>query len=261
MIKTRVIPCLLLQNRGLVKTRRFKEPKYLGDPVNIVKIFNEKEVDELILLDINATVEKRKPYYELIADIASECFMPLCYGGGVRNLEDMSALFNLGIEKISINSYAVENPAFIKDAARLFGSQSVIVSIDVKKDWLGRNRIHINRGRKNTGLDPIEFAIEMEKYGAGELLLNSIDRDGMMQGYDLDLIKQFCRAVHIPVITCGGAGKISDLVDTVKKGGASAAVAGSIFVFQGPYKAVLISYPNYNEIQSLFEADGGVHNG
>jgi len=252
MVLTRVIPCLLLKGRGLVKTVRFKDPTYLGDPINIVKIFNDKEVDELLFLDIAATIENRKPPYKLLEEIAGECFMPLGYGGGIRDLEDIRTILNLGVEKISINSYAVENPFFIRAAADYAGSQSVIVSMDVKKDLRGRYEILTRGGRKATGLNPVKFAVEMEKQGAGELLLNSIDRDGMMQGYDIELIKLVTGAVGIPVVACGGAGKAEDLADAVKRGGASAAAAGSLFVFQGARRAVLISYPTSEELRSAF---------
>ena len=238
---------------GLFKTFKFKEPKYLGDPINIIKIFNDKEVDELILLDITATIENKRPPFDLIARVTTECFMPLCYGGGVRNLDDMKILFSLGVEKVSINTYAVNNPAFVKIASNLLGSQSVIVSIDVKKNLLGTYEVFTHGGRKSTGLDPIKFALEMEKQGAGELLLNSIDRDGTMQGYDLELIKQVSSAVNIPIVACGGAGNIQHLEEAVNKGGASAAAAGSLFVFQGPHRAVLISYPGSKELQDIFK--------
>ena len=249
MLRTRVIPCLLLRNLGLVKTVKFKDPKYLGDPINIVRIFNDKEVDELVFLDITATVENKRPPFSLLARITSECFMPLCYGGGVRSLEDMKALFNLGIEKVAVNSCAVENPAFIQAAADLFGSQSVIVSIDVKRNRQGRYEVFTHSGKKATGLDPVKFAAEMEEQGAGELLLSSIDRDGTMQGYDIEIIRRVSGAVSIPVVACGGAGRVQDLVAAVKQGGASAAAAGSMFVFQGPHRAVLITYPTYQELQ------------
>lgn len=252
MVLTRVIPCLLLKGRGLVKTVRFKDPTYLGDPINIVKIFNDKEVDELLFLDIAATVENRKPPYKLLEEIAGECFMPLGYGGGIRDLEDIRTILNLGVEKISINSYAVENPSFIRAAADYAGSQSVIVSMDVKKNLRGRYEILTRGGRKATGLNPVKFAVEMEKQGAGELLLNSMDRDGMMQGYDIELIKLITGAVGIPVVACGGAGKTQDLADAVKRGGASAAAAGSLFVFQGAHRAVLVSYPTSEELRSAF---------
>ncbi|MBS1808081.1 MAG: imidazole glycerol phosphate synthase subunit HisF [Acidobacteria bacterium] len=253
MYRTRVIPCLLLQRTGLVKTINFKNPTYLGDPINIVKIFNDKEVDELVLLDICATSENKRPQFELIEKIASECFMPLGYGGGIRNIEDMKTLFGLGVEKISINSGAVESPDLIKKAADQFGSQSVVVSIDVKKSWLGKYEVVTHAGKKRTGLDPKAFAVQMERAGAGELLLNSVDRDGTMQGYDLKLIAQVTEAVSIPVIVCGGAGKLEDFSEAVMKGGASAAGAGSFFVFKGPHRAVLISYPTSVELKKIFE--------
>lgn len=253
MLKTRVIPCLLLKNLGLVKTVGFKDPKYLGDPINIVKIFNDKEVDELVLLDISATTDGNKPQFSLIERIASECFMPLCYGGGVRSLDDMKILFGLGIEKVSMNSFALEKPTFIRAASGLFGNQSVIVSIDAERSGSGKYEVFTHSGRKATGLNPVELAVEMERQGAGELFVNSIDRDGSMRGYDIELIKMVSRAVNIPVVACGGAGKTQDLVDAVEKGGASAASAGSMFVFQGPHRAVLISYPSPIELRKAFK--------
>jgi cyclase len=178
--------------------------------------------------------------------------MPLGYGGGIRDLEDIKQILSLGVEKVSINSYAVENPSFIKVAADLVGSQSIIVSIDVKQDLWGKYKVFIHSGRKNTGLDPVRFAVDMEAMGAGELFLNSIDRDGMMQGYDIELIRSVSGAVRIPVVACGGAGSVDDLADAVMKGGASAAAAGSLFVFQGRHHAVLISYPTSSELQEAF---------
>ena len=252
MFRPRVIPCLLLKNKGLVKTVKFKEPKYLGDPINIVRIFNDKEVDELIFLDITATVEQKPPPFKLLSEIASECFMPLGYGGGINNLEDIRTILSLGVEKVSINSGAVANPSFITAAADRFGSQSIVVSIDVKKNMFGKYQVFTHGGRKKTGLDPIRFAVKMEQLGAGELLINSIDRDGTMQGYDLDLIKQISTAIGIPVVTCGGAGSVADLAAAVNQGGASAAAAGSMFVFQGPLRAVLISYPASQDLEKAF---------
>jgi len=251
MIRPRVIPCLLLQNRGLVKTVKFKDPKYLGDPINIVRIFNDKEVDELIFLDITATIEKRRPPFEMLAKITSECFMPLGYGGGIRSLDDIKALLSLGIEKIILNAYAFEDAGFVREAAAYGGSQAVVISMDVKKNLLGRYEVFTHDGRKATGLDPVKHAVAMEKQGAGELFVNSIDRDGTMQGYDLELVRRVSSAVQIPVIACGGAGKLQDLADAIKVGGASAAAAGSMFVFQGPLRAVLISYPSPEESRIL----------
>jgi cyclase len=249
MLKTRIIPCLLLKSQGLVKTVKFKNPKYVGDPINAVRIFNEKEVHELIFLDIEATVEGRKPPFKTISEIAGECFMPLSYGGGLRNLDDIKAIFNLGVEKVIINSHAIENPNFINEASKLYGSQSIVVAIDVKKNSKGKYEIFGRGGKKKTGLDPVEHAIRMERLGAGEIFLNSIDRDGTMQGYDTELIRRVTGSVSIPVIACGGAGKIGDFVDAVKIGGASAVAAGSLFVFHGKYRAVLISYPGSEEIE------------
>ena len=252
MIQTRAIPVLLLRGGGLVKTVRFKNPKYLGDPINIVRLFNDKEADELVLLDITATLESRGPRFDLLAQITSECFMPLCYGGGVRTLDDMHALFNLGIEKVAINSHAVHKPAFIASAAERFGSQSVLVSLDVKRTLFGRHQVVTHGSKRRTGLDPVEFAREAEQQGAGELLLNSVDRDGTMEGYDLDLVRRVAEAVRIPVVACGGAGRTEDLGHVVNGAGASAAAAGSLFVFQGPHRAVLINYPDATELQQLF---------
>lgn len=252
MLKTRVIPCLLLKGSGLVKTQKFKNPTYLGDPINIVKIFNEKEVDELILLDITATLNNAQPNLKQIAEIAGECFMPLGYGGGIRDLEDIQKILALGVEKVVINTHAVENPSFIEKASKLFGSQSIIVSIDVKKNLFGRYEIFSHNGRQSTKLDPLRHAIHMQEMGAGELMLNSIDRDGMMQGYDIELIRKISESVSIPVIACGGAGNQNNFNEAVKAG-ASAVAAGSLFVFQGKHRAVLISYPSQNELKRVFK--------
>lgn len=251
MLRGRIIPSLLLRGRGLVKTVKFVDPKYVGDPVNAVRIFNEKEVDELLLLDVGATKTGKPPQFDLIAEIAQECFMPLAYGGGVRDCESMSKLFNLGIEKVAINSAAAENPGLVREASQAFGSQSIVVSIDVKRKWLGGYEVYTEGGTKRTGLDPVAFARRMEAQGAGEILINSIDRDGTMLGYDLDLVSSVSHSVGIPVIACGGAGKIRDLSDAIKLGGASASAAGSMFVFQGKHRAVLISYPEYRELEQL----------
>lgn len=251
MLTTRVIPCLLLRNQGLVKTIKFKDPKYVGDPINAVKIFNEKEVDEIVFLDILASRENRKPNFDLIVNIASECFMPLCYGGGIRTIDDIKKIFSLGVEKVSINSYAIENPQFIKEASSLFGSQSIVVSIDVKKNWSGKYELYNARKRRIVKIDPVDYSRKMEGMGAGEILLNSVDRDGMMQGYNIDLIKNVCETVNIPVIACGGAGSIDDFSDAIRLGKAQAVAAGSMFVFKGRYRAVLISYPSHEELERV----------
>lgn len=251
MYRARVIPCLLLQDGGLVKTVKFKRPRYLGDPINAVKIFNEKEVDELVFLDIVAGRQGWEPPFDLLGQVTSECFMPLCYGGGVRSLEHMRRLFSLGIEKVALNTGAVESPELVSQAADRFGAQSVIVSIDVKRRLLGRPAVYTMGGTRSTGLDPVAWAREMERRGAGELLLTAIDRDGTMSGYDLPLIKQVVAAVRIPVVASGGAGSVRDLVAAVRQGGASAAAAGSLFVYQGPHRAVLINYPSPEELRDL----------
>jgi len=255
MLKTRVIPCLLLRNQGLVKTVKFKEPKYLGDPINIVKLFNDKEVDELLFLDITASVENGKPPIELLSQIASECFMPLGYGGGIRNLQDIKEIFSVGIEKVTLNTYAIENPTFVREAADVFGSQSIVVSMDVKKSIWGKYELFTHGGRTGTKKEPVGFAVLMEEMGAGELIVNSIDRDGTMQGYDIALVKKVTEAVGIPVIASGGAGKIADFAQAVHEGGASAVAAGSFFVFHGPHRAVLINVPTPDELERAFEKD------
>lgn len=254
-MRPRIIPCLLLKNQGLVKTVRFKNATYVGDFINAVKIFNEKQVDELVFLDITATVERRKPSFAQVAKITAECFMPLAYGGGIRELDDIKQLLNLGVEKVCINSCAVENPALITAAANRYGSQSIVVSIDVRKTRFAGYRVFTHSGTKDTHLDPVQFAMQMERAGAGELFLTAIDCDGTMQGYDLGLVESVAQAVTIPVIACGGAGTLDDMAQAILKGGASAAAAGSLFVFQGKHRAVLITYPSPDELQRVFGAD------
>jgi imidazole glycerol-phosphate synthase subunit HisF len=250
----RAIPCLLLSGAGLVKTVRFRKPTYLGDPLNIARIFNDKEVDELILLDIQATPEGREPRLDMVASLASECFMPLCYGGGVRSLEQMRALYAAGVEKVAINTHAVEEPGFVRAAAEAFGSQGVVAAIDVARDWLGARRVVARGGRRRTRLDPVEHARHMQDMGAGEILLTSVERDGSMAGYDLDLVRDVTRAVSVPVVACGGAGCIADLGVVVRQAGAAAAAAGSLFVFSGPNRAVLINYPSPQQLHDVFDA-------
>jgi cyclase len=251
MVRTRVIPCLLLKNLGLVKTVRFKHPTYVGDPINAVRIFNDKEVDELVFLDITATRERRPPPFELIAKIASECFMPFCYGGGIRTMEHVTQLFTLGVEKIALNSTAAENPHFVNEVASVAGSQSVVVSIDVKRNLFGRYRVFTRSGTTRTEHDPVDYARRMQDSGAGEILLTSIDRDGTMTGYDLELIQRVSAAVSLPVVACGGASQIGDFVAGIDAG-AAAAAAGSLFVFTGKHRAVLINFPAPQDLQLAF---------
>ena len=249
MIRPRVIPALLLKGQGLVKTVKFKDPKYLGDPINVVRIFNDKEVDEIVLLDITATPQNRGPQFEVLKDIASEVFIPLAYGGGIRSMEDVRTLLGIGIEKLIMNTSAVENPSLIRDTADHAGSQAVVVSMDVKKNFLGKYEVFTRCGQKKTGLDPVRHAMEVEKMGAGEILLNSIDCDGMMQGYDIELVRSVADAVKVPVVACGGAGNLAHVAEVIQQGHASAAAAGSMFVFQGPLRGVLISYPSPKELK------------
>lgn len=245
MLFPRIIPCLLVHNRGLVKTVRFKDPKYVGDPINAVKIFNEKEVDELIVVDIDASSNKNEPDYKMIENLAVECRMPLCYGGGIKTVEQAQRIFNLGVEKIAISSIAVENPSIVTDMAMRVGNQSVVVVLDVrKKPSSSKYEIWTYNGTKNTGLNPVEYAQEMEKRGAGEIVINSIDFDGEMKGYDLNIIQRIRDVISIPMTVLGGAGSLEDLGVIIKQHGIIGAAAGSLFVFKGKYRAVLISYPN-----------------
>ncbi len=243
MTRIRVIPVLLVQNGGLVKTVKFKKPIYVGDPLNTVKLFNDKEVDEIAVFDISATPNNRPPDFTLIAELAGECFMPLTYGGGITSLEDIRKLFNLGVEKVAINSAAVNDRKLISSAASMFGNQSIVISIDVRINLFGKHRVYSHNGSKNTGYDPVNFAVEMEQSGAGELFINSIDRDGTYMGYDLNLIEKIANAVQVPVIVCGGASSVTDFGKAVLKG-ASAVAAGSLFVFHGIHKAVLVNFPS-----------------
>lgn len=244
MENVRVIPVLLLKNYGLYKSVKFKDYKYVGDPINAIKIFNEKEVDELVFLDIQATLKKQAPDYQMLADIASECFMPLCYGGGIKSIQEIERILYTGVEKVAINSAAFENPALIQEAVKNFGSSTIVVSIDIKKTLLSGPKVFTKSGKFNTKRNPIDFAKEMEALGAGELLVNSIDADGTMVGYDLKLIEGITKSVSIPVIACGGAGSINHMHEVVNQANASAVAAGSFFVFQGKHRAVLITYPS-----------------
>lgn len=250
MLRARVIPCLLLRDGGLYKTVRFKDPRYVGDPINAVRIFNEKEVDELTFLDIGATAAGRGPNFELLADIASEAFMPFGYGGGISNLEQVKRLFSLGVEKVVLNTVLASRPELVSEAATLAGSSSVVVSADVRRSWRGEYTVCVAGGRTNVKRDLIEFVEEMERRGAGELLLNAIDRDGTQQGYDLDLISRVAKAVSIPVVAVGGAGKLDDFRAALDQG-ASAVAAGSMFVFHGKHRAVLITYPESAEMERV----------
>lgn len=257
MLRPRLIPCLLIQNGGLVKTVNFGNSKYVGDPINAVRIFNEKEVDELMVLDIDASIKGVEPDYQLISNIASECRMPLCYGGGVRTIVQIEKIISLGVEKVALSSGAIENPLIISDAAARVGSQSVVVVIDVKKTgMLGHYEIVTHNATCRTSMQPKAFAEYMADLGAGEIIVNSVDRDGVMKGYDLDLVSQIRAVVNLPLTVLGGAGSLEDIKGLIDRFGIIGAAAGSLFVFKGKYNAVLINYPNPTEKLELFQQAG-----
>jgi cyclase len=253
MLRPRIIPSLLLHDKGLVKTVNFKFPKYVGDPINAVRIFNEKQVDELAFFDIDATALNQEPDYLLIEKLALQSRMPLCYGGGVKTIKQAQKIFGLGIEKIALSSAVIQNPHLVTQIADRVGSQSVIVVLDVKKKLLGGYEIYTHNGKKASGINPFIFAKEMERLGAGEIILNSIDQDGVMKGYDLNLIDKIAETVSIPLTVLGGAGSLSDMEKVIDKHGVIGVAAGSLFVFKGPYKAVLINYPNQIEKNKIFK--------
>jgi len=242
MYRPRVIPCLLLRGNGLVKTRRFRDPVYVGDPVNAVRIFSEKEADEIVVLDIDASREGREPNYELVAEIAGEAFMPVAYGGGVCTLEQMRRLIRSGVEKVVVNSAAVESTSVLSEGAAVFGSQAIVAGIDVKRTLLGGYRVVAKSGTVEVRVGLDEHLARLVAAGAGEIFVNSVDRDGMMGGYDLDLIRKVALRVTVPVVACGGAGKLEHLSEAIRDGGASAVAAGSLFIFHGKHRAVLINY-------------------
>jgi len=253
MLHPRIIPCLLVHNKGLVKTTKFKDPKYVGDPINAVKIFNEKEVDELIVLDIDASRFNREPDYKMIENLAVECRMPLCYGGGIKTVEQAHRIFSLGVEKIAISSLAIEHPSIIPEIASRVGNQSVVIVLDIRKKLWNKYELYIRNGTKSTGIDPIVFALEMQNVGAGEIVINSIDNDGVMKGYDLNLIDKIRDVISIPLTVMGGAGCIADIGDVIQQHGIIGVAAGSFFVFKGKYRAVLINYPTYLEKELLLQ--------
>ena len=250
MLRPRVIPCLLVRNKGLVKTVKFDSFKYVGDPINAVKIFNEKEADELIVLDIDATLNGTPPDFVMIQKLAAECRMPLCYGGGVTTVEQARRIIGLGVEKVAISAAAHADPKLISAIASEIGSQSVVVVLDVKKSLLGKYEVNSQNGKKRTGRSPVEVAQQAEKLGAGEIVINSIDNDGQMKGYDLDLAAMVSREIGLPMTVLGGAGSLADIGRLIAVCGVVGAAVGSLFVFKGPYRAVLINYPD--QVQKEF---------
>lgn len=248
MLRPRIIPCLLIHNGGLVKTVKFGAPKYVGDPLNAVRIFNEKEVDELMVVDMDASRYMREPDYKLIANLARECRMPLSYGGGVKTVEQFDRIIGLGVEKVAVSSAAVDDPTLITRAAERVGSQSVVAVIDVKRSALLRKpEVVTLNATKRSGLEPSVFAAKLQELGAGEIVLNNVDRDGEMKGYDFDLIDSVRNAISTPLTVLGGAGSLNDIRSLVSRYGIIGAAAGSLFVFKGKYRAVLINYPGFEE--------------
>jgi imidazole glycerol-phosphate synthase subunit HisF len=244
MNRVRVIPVLLLDNDGLYKTKSFKNPVYIGDPINAVKLFNDKEVDELIIIDYTARAERREINYQFIEEIVSEAFMPICYGGAIDNMQQCEKLIKLGVEKICLNFAAANNPPLIGELAQRYGSQSVVASVDIRRNLLVQASVYISRGTEKIKTDPVEYCKQLADAGAGELLVTNIDREGTKKGYDLEILKKISDAVTIPVIANGGAASLSDMLAAIKKGHASAVAAGSMFVFYGKLDGILINYPS-----------------
>jgi len=253
MLRPRVIPSLLIKNKGLVKTKNFKDPKYVGDPINAVRIFNEKEVDEIMISDIDATINKAEPDFNLIKNLAAECRMPLCYSGGIKTPEHAQKIFALGVEKIAISSAAVSNPKLITEIANKVGNQSLVIVIDAKKNKkTGIFEVFTHNGLNATGLSVKDFSLEVQQRGAGELVINSIDNDGEMKGYNYDLIEEVRDQIYLPMTILGGAGSLSDIKELINRYRIIGASAGSLFVFKGIFKAVLINYPNRIEKEKLY---------
>ncbi len=248
MLRPRIIPCLLVKNKGLVKTVRFTDPKYVGDPINAVKIFNEKEVDEIAVYDIDATRDNREPDYTMIGNLAVETRMPLCYGGGIRTVAQARRILSLGVEEVAISSAVFDDPGLVSRIAAAIGTQSVVVVLDVKKCPAGgRYEVWIRNAQRNTGKCPYEYSRMLERLGAGEIVINSIDNDGVMHGYDFTLVDKIREAISIPLTVLGGAGSLKDIAQLIERYGIIGAAAGSLFVFKGVYRAVLINYPSRAE--------------
>lgn len=254
MLRPRIIPCLLVHKGGLVKTQGFKDPKYVGDPINAVRIFNEKESDELMVLDIDATVNKVAPDFALIAKLAAECRMPLCYGGGVTTAEQASRIVAMGVEKVAVSAAAIANPLLLTEMAAAVGRQSVVAVLDVRKRtglFTKGYDVVTHNGKETHNLDPIEFVKQLQDSGAGEIVINSVDRDGLMQGYDLGLAERVKRMLKVPVTFLGGAGSLEHMGELISNLGVVGAAAGSLFVFKGKYRAVLINYPSPEQKSKL----------
>jgi cyclase len=254
MLRVRIVPTLLLRRRGLVKTVKFARPRYVGDPINVVRIFNEKEVDELVLTEIVATRDGRRPDEELLEQIASEAFMPVCYGGGVASLDDAKRLLRLGIEKVSVNTAARARPELVRELSTELGAQCVVASVDVMKTWRGTYRVYAHTGPKPPIEDPLRWIEHLVTLGAGEILLNAVHRDGTMRGFDLELLSQLRARFDVPLIACGGASTVDDMAAAVRTGGVSALGVGARFIYEGPYRAVLVSYLSAGELARIDDA-------
>jgi len=243
---------LLIKDGGLVKTTQFGDPKYVGDPINAVRIYNEKQVDELIVLDIDASTQDKDPDLDMISDLASECRMPLCYGGGIKSTDQIRNIIELGVEKVSLNSEAIRNPDLVSWGASYVGSQSIVITLDIKKKLLGKYRVFTHNGKVNTGIDPVELIHQFQDMGVGEIVINSIDNDGVMKGYDYDLIDAIKDEIRVPLSVLGGAGSLDHIGELIRRYGTVGACAGSLFVFKGIYRAVLINYPNRKEKDYIY---------
>lgn len=261
MLSPRVIPCLLIHDGGLVKTVKFDDPKYVGDPINAVRIFNEKQVDELIVVDIDATANGTEPDYTRIEQLAAECRMPLCYGGGVTAVEQVERIVSLGVEKVAMSNAAIQDLSIVSRAAEVVGSQSVVVVLDVGKGRFGLGqRLYTHNGKNRTNISPADFAAEAEAAGAGELVVNCIEREGTMEGYDLDLLTSIRDRTSVPLTAMGGASSLNDIRELFRTFGIIGAAAGSLFVFKGPFRAVLINYPDRSEKEGLFSVSSTASN-
>ncbi|UPF05435.1 AglZ/HisF2 family acetamidino modification protein [Pseudomonas mosselii] len=246
-----MIPVLLLSEGGLYKGKKFKNHRYVGDPLNAVKIFNEKEVDELVFLDVSASQQGKGPDFELLADIASELFVPFAYGGAITSVAQAERLFKLGVEKIILNSSAIADIRLVSDISSVSGSQSVVVAVDTKKSMFGKHQVYSQSGKVKTDYELTQYLLDLERAGAGEIILSSIDREGTRSGYDLELIKKASNVLSIPLVAQGGAGSVDDFLPAIQAG-ASAVAAGTMFVFHGPHDAVLITYPEYTILKQIF---------
>lgn len=253
MLRYRIIPSLLLHDRGLYKTVKYsiKKGKYVGDPINAIKIFNDKGVDELIFLDIDASKEKRGPNFNILKDIATECFMPVSYGGGITSIEEIKKVFQIGIEKVILNTILLDNINLLEEASQIFGSQSIVASVDIKKNFFGKYKVYNSGKQKITNLDIKDYLKNLEEKGVGEIYISDVEKDGTLEGYNIELFKELIKDIKVPIIVNGGAKDINDFSKAIKEAKVSAVSAGSMFVFKGPHKAVLITYPEYGELEKI----------